>query len=1192
MRLSSNKLIDIISNDEKYIDYLTSEYLDSGKITSDKSNGPKSTILIPRCTFTAQRLAYASAMEVSYNSRVLLLGGIPKQWIDKQSRNSISSITHFALKKVRKRTRLITTHSYKCIYRNCDKSRANLVGKVNGDINFDGERGVENNYKYKLATSSFKSTFCGPRSLKRNKDPTHTALGPINISSSSVRSFRVSTTESVSSAKLNSCRETNKSSETIDGGPDSLPAFVTSAYLKGIETISKDHVLKDSIKKELTTPHEGNKRHQKYCMLLDKKVCDKKLCQAYFDEEKSYSIANHEVPYYKKASSNILCHKDGTYTSPTKNDQIISEQLVYLHSDSKYEPNLEKSLVTNNPGKNFNVLQPKPINSDSLLLGKLEQNNTWDNEAKSSYLNVNESTKNAIKIESHSTQNLNKEIELRYDPHLNDDLILMQERMLVLVKVQLSHRNLPPFFSEAAAVDTRIEERWKEYFVIAYRTGNPEKPLILEFYSTKRMIGGSINNVNIKSFAHVGGMDVIINKKTIIQFYNTLDKTICIQNSTLKENYLAEEDIEGHSIDFHPTRFYILKCATLESTYRWYLSLKRILGIHVTPDYIPLSIPDANLSVRIVFQNDTLRKLEKIAKSETEFLKIGLLSNGYRIFPCPLIRYFTVAVLRILRQADLGYQVKKWQHPNVILGCDLKRYDRLEWSPGRESGLLQEYFALSHTHIPELRQLQHYAREISTTWGILTEPFPVEGFLLKITNKYAQEDLLFGKLRVKPCYFFTVENLLFCTSSYKAVPILPEEVPIDLSGIVTNMQDYETILNNMQNIFEEDPYPLDANNHISWLTSEFNNDNFKSNDLRAFKGFNRRICQILNSDNVVDITKIVEVRQGCTKDLTKDELKNTILSVISFTFWGKHVNNEEIAKSCIYITTENNLTMKLLAPDPSVASEWVQRLEAMKKYWQQRQGYDITYMWDLKLKNIDELKISDFEESNIAESSPKWIADMATANTKLFNINGLSLLTPLMQKGLLFLKPRKHTVFTKHYVILVPGFLIVFNCFQRSLTGFAKKTVYYEHSKTISVSEAYLYSGAITELDLLKRGQTFDDLNPGNQTLSRVYADGWRSSENETSRCFTLWFRCKKELSKHLYGERDNLFSPGEAPCSGAVNYDVSTADQPQEQNPPLKLNGLNIKANRIVFMARSRQERDLWILAIYNELERLKRNL
>lgn len=175
--------------------------------------------------------------------------------------------------------------------------------------------------------------------------------------------------------------------------------------------------------------------------------------------------------------------------------------------------------------------------------------------------------------------------------------------------------------------------------------------------------------------------------------------------------------------------------------------------------------------------------------------------------------------------------------------------------------------------------------------------------------------------------------------------------------------------------------------------------------------------------------------------------------------------------------------------------------------------------------------------------------------------------------GMLYRKPRIHAPFTRCNVILTAGTLIMFRDVLRSKTGQQLNHIHHERIANLDLKDCYIYSGLLTESDLLYQNQTFDANKPGHNALPRIYLeDGWTSTDEDVMTTFVIW-----------HGKAKSWFRAEES---------AAGEEQQKKEKKTTKLKRvakLGSKGRSMVFRARSRAERDHWVLAVQNEIERVK---
>lgn len=162
------------------------------------------------------------------------------------------------------------------------------------------------------------------------------------------------------------------------------------------------------------------------------------------------------------------------------------------------------------------------------------------------------------------------------------------------------------------------------------------------------------------------------------------------------------------------------------------------------------------------------------------------------------------------------------------------------------------------------------------------------------------------------------------------------------------------------------------------------------------------------------------------------------------------------------------------------------------------------------------------------------------------------------------------STFNRCGVVLSHGQLLIFSGPLRSTTGAEIPHIYHEREDVISLADTYVYSGLVTENDLLYQNRTFDSNHPGHHALPRVYLeDGWTSVDEDTATTFVVWQSRRRSIFLANAGDAEK----GSSRRWTNLRY----------------VSRLGVKGRGIVFKTRSRAERDQWVLNIGMEIERLQ---
>lgn len=270
------------------------------------------------------------------------------------------------------------------------------------------------------------------------------------------------------------------------------------------------------------------------------------------------------------------------------------------------------------------------------------------------------------------------------------------------------------------------------------------------------------------------------------------------------------------------------------------------------------------------------------------------------------------------------------------------------------------------------------------------------------------------------------------------------------------------------------------------------------------------------------------------------------------------------------ITLESGAVLRLEAHNRFTRDKWVKSISELVRYWKRKMKEDIDRTHELRQKNLSLLQIDEDMDAFVSEAAPKWETDRGLADPLTYTISGVSWSRSIHMKGMLYQKPSKFATFTKYYCVLCYGDLILHSPYDRDSSGVARPSLSYDKVQTINLRDCYIYSGSLTSMDLLDRDKWFDKENPGRHALPRAYSDGWKSAEEEPYRCFVLWFAKKR-----------------------VINMSGRKKSKRKDANSGLKMvNRLGVNGTGMVFMCRSRQERDRWVSALKIEIGRLADNI
>ena len=636
-------------------------------------------------------------------------------------------------------------------------------------------------------------------------------------------------------------------------------------------------------------------------------------------------------------------------------------------------------------------------------------------------------------------------------------------------------------------------------------------------------------------------------------------------------------------------QIFFLHCRSGASAVEWFSFLRACLGIS-RGRTIQISIPDLSASVRLADPFNTLfdaDTLEAAAEGDEEVMALAIKSErsvaGMLIDRC---------VTMLAKNPEWHSVLESWAG-NDRVGLAWKRYDRLEWIYGANESKMYGTMAMLKTHDLELRSKEHYPMTARSRKGhMLEEPPPVEGFLIRLTSQKGAHQK-FGKLFYKRLYFTSQNNLLVFQRPAKAFPPPPPKIPMTENSKIPSSKQ---IADKIPLIFGIAPYPLD-NGTISWLQPHgASAEEVRIHDTDAADEAERNIQAILNSDgyiNLCDVIKVRKIRRGATPaDENVDEGDEVDFDQeVTDTRHDDGTTTEMDDDRTFELLLRNGLVIRLQAYSKQTRKEWMRRLRDLVKYWTLRCVADTNLLKTVRQENAKLLNSDERAEAYLGQFAQKWEITKSFASPQLYNMCGISSCRSIHRFGPLYRKPRIHATFTRCQVVLCHGHLIIFRDVLRQRTGKGEAHIHHDRIASIDLRECYLYSGLLTENDLLYQNRTFDANAPGNHALPRLFLeDNWTSTDEDAMTTFVLWHGQRKGWFRSQ--EVDDVRNAQEAQdrrnSAGDSGDGFRNAARRNVGTKLRRVNQLGVKGRSIVFKARSRAERDHWVLGIGTEIERL----
>ncbi|KAA6414101.1 MAG: hypothetical protein FRX48_02463 [Lasallia pustulata] len=714
----------------------------------------------------------------------------------------------------------------------------------------------------------------------------------------------------------------------------------------------------------------------------------------------------------------------------------------------------------------------------------------------------------------------------------------------MLVRVDSTMQQLPDDYDENDSLKTesRTVEKWREFVVVCRASTNADAEYSLQMYKSRVIPAVEQTHVQKRSTHDIP----LIQKTTKVNLYSSLDKTVVIWLPWKKG-----------------TMIYILRPRSAASSVEWYTFLHSALGWQRSRT-LQINVPDLNVSLRL---DDPFQQLEasRDATQEGEGIDAAMVRT--------MAAEKAVATDIMGRCIEMLQDSPEWENvldswlKNEKMGLAWKRYDRLEWIHGANEQKMYGTMAMQKSHELELRPKHHYPTSIHTKGeDPKEEPAPVEGFLIRLTSQRGRVQR-FGKMFFKRLYFASHNEFLFFCRPAKALPPPPPKLPVTKGAKIPSASQ---IVDKTPLIYAVNPFPLN-DGQLSWL-KEGPSARGK-HDQDAYDEAERKVNTLLQAEgyiNLGDVTRVRHVVRGSTPaDQNVDEGPDVDFhQEVEDTRGDDGKTDEFDDKRTFELVMKNGLIIRLQAYNKQTKREWMVRLDQLVKYWKVRKTDDINQYKLVRHANLENLKVDEEMESWLGQFARKWEVSRSEASPQLYNVCNISLCRTIRFSGVLYRKPRRHSTFQRCGVILCHGHLLVFQGTLRERTGKPIPHIHHERQTVIDLKDCYIYSGLVTEADLLYQNQTFDSNHPGHHALPRVYLeDGWTSSDEDTMTCFVIW-----------QGRRKSFFRANEDGGEGKTSQRLRYVSR------------LGVPGRSIVFKSRSRAERDHWVMNIGMEIERLQR--
>lgn len=607
-----------------------------------------------------------------------------------------------------------------------------------------------------------------------------------------------------------------------------------------------------------------------------------------------------------------------------------------------------------------------------------------------------------------------------------------------------------------APLATQLITRWKEYAVLAQKTGDLMRPLVLYFYDCQDH--AKLSRKSQRRWTRSLAFKVAVDHSYRVTIFSPLDFSIALWRPKLPKSKRSshkyfqteasnkKDDSEDHH-PFGPFSFLLIHAQSLmDILHLAYLLTSATSGTPWThgTELVNVTMPSPDINLQVSYRQgsegieEELRQLHiqnrELISYEDLLAPIVSQSN--------IIQTISQSIWNAVKNLPRRIAISPEDESNKFaLACTFNGFDhRPLWLTRLASTSCSIpwifWFLRSYASI-SLVQPRPKCNENTC----MNEPPALEGycsnmFTTKIVSGSSYSKPAFSTKRNYSLYLFTADSYLLCTTNQYAEP------PI----LAANQDNVEKVA---------EPYPLDSDGqHIEWIRKSTCLHEIDYHDAVACAELRRRKRLNANARVLIDLVYLTSFQSNEKGDV---EMRGICDHATIVSFGSKEVAN------C-----------------------WAKRLQEVSLYWRNSQ----------KARNTKRAAglMSDLSISSMLQNRS------------------------IVYSGTLFMKQHRFTSFKAYQVLLTTDFLLVFKIDQtkrppaQPAENLPAGSFMHRHYKNIDLHDTYVYTGQVAIHALLNDDNFTDPSNPGVRSLPRAYEDGRISQDSELDRCFVLWHVRKSRL--------------------------------------------------------------------------------
>ncbi|CAB16196.1 Spore wall assembly protein [Schizosaccharomyces pombe] len=734
---------------------------------------------------------------------------------------------------------------------------------------------------------------------------------------------------------------------------------------------------------------------------------------------------------------------------------------------------------------------------------------------------------------SSSCRNSRQPLLSGVDKHLTSnftDANLIIKQSVVLARIESTFTVLPSDYNDSAAqrVPRKTISPWSQCLLVARQT-DVENSIRLDFISKKlrkRLNGDVVHNLDVP------------------------------HDKSYKSNYLFSVVLSPHQASWNiynsfdnsmvlwcpygknKTLICLLNFQSSLLSFEWISIISRALLFSPRPSLL-ISVPAFHIHLRLNFPcfkdttrphtNETFVTTDDITQlSRTSTLSLSTASP--RLVHDLVMKswdisedQFVESCLGVLEVNPEWSGIVKTWSKSHTLGLCWRMYDRLEWINSFSSLKYVGLLAAKDLYQLELRPKLHYPNHVTFRDGSKMDEPTPVEGYLIRLTSSTGRKTRYGRMFHKELYFAIFNNFLFA--------IQPDSVlPLSMLSKSLNLDDKLPFLSNNENdkyVYEFDPFKI-ANCRASGLNETIDSSVRESFLLLLQAERKRELDMLTIADSFLDLSRVESV---CPVEDVEE-------------------------RNIFEITMTNGMKLVFQSYCERTRNLWINKITEVASYWKQRLFLDLQEYHDVRETNINILHIEQSIEPDVACYLNHWEVAGCVASTLIYHYCSMLGCRVIRMQGTLFKK--KDALFEKCFAILIPGQLVFFQDATRTKFGKLCTKTHYRKRYSISLKNAFIYTGLST-MDEFARGP--NDPQPHISRLPRCYEDGWQSFDRDDMLSFVIW-------------------------SSGGVDYDLRPHHSVPDTAYGMAKDKLS-KPKRFMFLARTRQERDVWAKRISKEINR-----